>query len=348
MIEGNTLVESGPRPTIIQRKLRFAVLFGNEANGFQGTQKGKADKYHAAIAMSTSVAPDWVPVVLLVTAIVGAPTGIYLFYRGFAVLARKRLIQNIPRSTIRSASIGEVEVTGKAAGPYTILSPLSQTECYFYLTEAHLIGASAQRWVSRKRYLESLSVPFFLEDETGSVMIDARGAEIDLPCTYNKVVSMSTDGHCIRHFLRRRHLPDSGIRLVEYCIADADRLFILGTLAENSSGQNAAFPVTTEPGFLTREAADIQRREVLEFMKVPVPVDYQAEPRGDKEGREFDLSPPVLIRKASTPFVISRYSVREVIQHMKWQSLLYIWGGPVLSLASVAYFLATLARFGKR
>jgi hypothetical protein len=297
--------------------------------------------------MSASLSPDRVAVALFVIAILGGPTGIYLFYRGFTVLARKRLIQNIPRSTIRSAAIGEVELAGKATGPYTILSPLSQTECYYYLTEAHLIGEPGQRAVSRKRGLESLSVPFFLEDETGSVMIDARGAEIDLPSTYNEVVSMSTAGDCVRHFLRRRNLPDSGIKLVEYCIADADQLFVLGALAENSCVPNAALPITNQPGLLSRESADIQRREVLQCMQVPIPVDYPTELRGHTETREFDLSPPVLIRKASAQFVISRHSVREVLQHMKWKSLLYIWGGPALSLASLAYVLTMMARFVK-
>lgn len=64
--------------------------------------------------MSASLSPDRVAVALSVIAIAGAPTGIYLFYRGFTVLARKRLIQNIPRSTIRSAAIGQVELAGKA------------------------------------------------------------------------------------------------------------------------------------------------------------------------------------------------------------------------------------------
>lgn len=296
------------------------------------------------MAMSTAVSPDWLPVAQLVISVIGVPAGIYLFYRGFAVLARKRLIEDIPRSTIRSASIGEVEVTGKAAGPYTILSPLSQTECYYYRAEAHLLGEPLHRSLARKRWVENLSVPFFLDDETGSVMIDARGAEIDLSCTYDEEVSTSTPGDCIRHFLQRRDLPDNGIRLVEYCIADADQLFVLGTLAENSSGHEAASSATNEPGFLSREAADLQRREVLEYMHVPVPADYQTELGGYGQAREFDLSPPVLIRKASAPFVISRYSQREVIQHMHWQSLFYIWGGPVLTLASLAYLLARLAR----
>ena len=53
-------------------------------------------------------------------------------FRGFGLLRRKLLIQSVPSSTVRSAALGLVEVSGTATGPYSIISPLSETECYFY------------------------------------------------------------------------------------------------------------------------------------------------------------------------------------------------------------------------
>lgn len=65
-------------------------------------------------------------------AALGILIGPYLFYRGFRLLQRKRLIMDIPRSTIRGAALGPVEVSGKAVGPYTLVSPLSKRDCLYY------------------------------------------------------------------------------------------------------------------------------------------------------------------------------------------------------------------------
>jgi hypothetical protein len=52
-----------------------------------------------------------------VWAVIAVAAGVYLFYRGFRKLQRKRLILNIPTSKVRSASMGLVEVNGHAIGP---------------------------------------------------------------------------------------------------------------------------------------------------------------------------------------------------------------------------------------
>src|SRR6266436_1542390 len=54
-------------------------------------------------------------------AILGIVFGPYLFYRGFRVLQLKRTIMNVPRSTVRGAALGPVEISGKALGPYTLI-----------------------------------------------------------------------------------------------------------------------------------------------------------------------------------------------------------------------------------
>ena len=73
-----------------------------------------------------------VPMNLLAAAAAGVAGGLYLFYRGFRLLQRKRLILNTPASKIRSASMGLVEINGLATGPYVISSPMKQVSCYYY------------------------------------------------------------------------------------------------------------------------------------------------------------------------------------------------------------------------
>src|SRR5205814_8200132 len=65
-------------------------------------------------------------------AVLGVVFGPYLFFRGFRALQLKRIIINVPRSSVRAAALGPVEVSGKAVGPYTLVAPLSKMECLCY------------------------------------------------------------------------------------------------------------------------------------------------------------------------------------------------------------------------
>jgi len=113
-------------------------------------------------------------------AFVGAFAGVYLFYRGFRLLQRKRLILNTPASKIRSAAMGLVEINGLAVGPYTMLAPITGVPCYYFHTIAwqwQQRGKNSE-WV--KVADESLHVPFFLDDNTGRVLVNPQGAEMDI------------------------------------------------------------------------------------------------------------------------------------------------------------------------
>src|SRR5262249_23766439 len=122
------------------------------------------------------------PESLLVFAGMGAAVGVFWFVRGFRFLQRKRLILNTPASKIRSASMGLVEVSGLAAGPYVMISPLKRAECYYYRSVAWQLKQSGKSSEWEKVAEESLHVPFYLDDETARVLVDPRGAEMDLHC----------------------------------------------------------------------------------------------------------------------------------------------------------------------
>src|SRR5438309_7251140 len=76
------------------------------------------------------------PESLLIWSAIAAIAGVYWFYKGFRLLQRKRLILNTPASKIRSASMGLVEISGLATGPYVLTSPMKQSECYYYRSVA--------------------------------------------------------------------------------------------------------------------------------------------------------------------------------------------------------------------
>jgi len=58
----------------------------------------------------------------------------------------------------------------------------------------------------------------------------------------------------------------------------------------------------------------------------------------------FDPHPSVALMKGShnPTFLISWHSQRDLLAELSWKSALYIWGGPILTLACVAFVLSRL------
>jgi hypothetical protein len=172
--------------------------------------------------------------------VVGFCAGIYLFIHGFFLLQRRRLILDTPASKIRSASMGMVEVNGLAVGPYTMIAPITSRSCYYYRTlvwEWKRRGRSSQ-WV--KVASECMHLPFFLDDNTGQVMVDPRGAELDLHRDFQQefcdgfFTTKEPAPDNVHSFLVRHGIVTSSkIKVEEFCIKPKNSLFILGTLAEN-------------------------------------------------------------------------------------------------------------------
>ena len=184
----------------------------------------------------------------------GAVGGVYLFYRGFRTLQRERLIRDTPTSKIRSASIGLVEVSGLAVGPYTVPAPISGLPCYYYRTTAWQWQRRGKNneWV--KVADECLHVPFFLDDNTGRLLVDPRGAEMDIHCDFKQEFSNSFFSTSlgvpanVSNFLARHGVGDDRkIKVEEYCIKPKNALFILGTLAQNPGLELRPAPVASLP-----------------------------------------------------------------------------------------------------
>ena len=253
----------------------------------------------------------------------GAALGIYLFFRGFALLKRKRLVLDTPRSTVRAAALGPVELSGQAAGPYTLISPLSETDCYYYrLVTTHLHDKM------KRRSFEQCA-PFFLDDGTGQLMVDPGGAEIQ----FSPLATLESGyiPEYLRHFLAQHGIPVADlVKVEEFCIRPDDKIVIFGTLQENpwprpqAEGEEQVGRIG--PGFLSEAAADLQHRAVLDFHP------GMASAATRNSSRQFDLYPPVILNKGATPFFISTFSQQEVVQNLALQSALYIWGGPALTL----------------
>jgi len=187
-----------------------------------------------------------------VWAAVGACAGVYLFYRGFRLLQRKRLIMDTPASKIRSASMGLVEISGLAVGPYTLPAPITGAPCYYYRTLAWQWkqNGKSSSWV--KVAEESMHVPFYLDDNTGRVLVDPQGAEMDIHRDFHEEFSNSLFSSSLEvpanicSFLGRHGVEtDKKIKVEEYCVKIKNFLFVLGTLAENHGLTASPTPVRT-------------------------------------------------------------------------------------------------------
>ena len=133
-----------------------------------------------------------------------------------------------------------VELNGLAVGPYTMIAPITERPCYYHRTmvwEWKRQGRSSQ-WV--KVASECMHVPFFLDDNTGKVMVDPRGADLDLHRDFQQefcdsfftLKEEAPPG--VHRFLSRHGVNTSNkIKVEEFCIKPKNSLFLLGTLDEN-------------------------------------------------------------------------------------------------------------------
>jgi hypothetical protein len=194
------------------------------------------------------------PANLLVFAVIGAAAGVYWFVTGFRLLQRKRLVINTPSSKVQSAAMGLVEISGLAASPYVMVSPLRRAECYYYRSVAWQLKQQGKNreWV--KVAEETLHVPFYVDDGTGKVLVDPRSAEMDLhrdlQQEYHRSVLFNGPEmpRCVADFLTRHGVdPDKHIKVEEYCIKPKNFLFVLGTLS-----QNPGFDATVAPAWAER------------------------------------------------------------------------------------------------
>src|SRR5947199_24357 len=230
------------------------------------------------------------------------------------MLQRKRLILNTPSSKVRSAAMGLVEINGLATGPYTMPAPISAVPCYYYRTMAwrwERRGKSSE-WV--KVADESLHVPFYLDDNTGRVLVDPRDAEMDIHRDFHEEYSHSLFSTHIEvpatvsGFLARHAIStDNKIKIEEYCIKPKNALFVLGTLAENPGVSVSASPVPTAP--------------------------YGMHSISFKMQGALSAEAAAAMESALPGIMVARNS------SLAWKSALMIWGGPLLTLVCV-YILA--------
>jgi len=225
----------------------------------------------------------------------GVVAGILGFFRGFKIRSKRKLIENIPTSTVRGMAVGLVEAQGKAAVFRGLLrSQFAKADCVFYRykVEEHQGSGKNSQWVTVAEYTSPEF--FYLEDDTGKALVNPMNAELHLG-TDRKfstgfgagdkdefLMGLSDLGITARGFMGF----EKNMRCSEIYILPGDFVYIMGTACPDIPSQGSA------KGF-----------ENLCLRK---------------EGDSF--------------FCISDKSEKELLASLGGQMYLFLYGGPVLTV----------------
>jgi E3 Ubiquitin ligase len=178
---------------------------------------------------------------LTLWACLAAVAGLYFFFHGFQLFARKRSLAHAPASTVLRASPGPAAISGMATGPYTLSAPLTGQRCFLYQTTAWQQSQSGRKQEWEKVAQETLHLPFFVEDSTGQLLVEPLGAELDLHQNLREEYGLSSPSlgqdnipPRVSVFLARHGVAfGRPIRVEERSLQPDTPVFIAGTVTEN-------------------------------------------------------------------------------------------------------------------
>ena len=148
----------------------------------------------------------------------GMLLGAGLVVFGFVVLRRKRLLENVPTSRIRSVAMGFAELLGRAKIRTPLSAPYSGIPCVYFkykVEEERRNSRGGRDWTTVEK--GASSEPFYLQDETGALLVDPDGAEAELERSYRTIERGEGWFAC-----RRRYS--------EWWIVSGQKLFVAGTV----------------------------------------------------------------------------------------------------------------------
>ncbi len=281
---------------------------------------------------------------LLIYAAAGCCAGIFFFFKGFKKFWKKRLIQNIPTSRVRSLAMGLVELSGRSVPDVILTAPYSGAECVFYhiiaerLVDRYTRHGRTRQWV--KEYEMKTDIPFFIEDDTGSVAVDPRGASLDLSLNYSRV--------------------DHPMRYSEYVIRAGEGIYVLGTAQRMASIEDK---MATEVEERLRAIAENPDEKIKldtnndmwidesewqaarDRLREEVRADFSHAEEMARQAHKVPgrLADVVISRGAlERYFILSSRSEKELLAHYGRKVSLYVFGGALLAVVSLAAIIFLL------
>ena len=119
--------------------------------------------------------------------LLGTGAGVWIFFKGFRVFREFKIVADTPCMPVRSIPMGLVQVRGQALADQLIPSPITHTPCCFYQVKIeHYETGEHGGW---KHYRTDMDgAKFYVQDQTGKVLVDSYSAEYDLPESPPRIV----------------------------------------------------------------------------------------------------------------------------------------------------------------
>ena len=262
--------------------------------------------------------------------LIGIAFGLYSFWKGFRTFQEFRVVEDTPEIAIRSVSMGLVRVHGKADGPRQILSPVSHSSCYFYKVDIEKWETSRNRsgWQHLRTDLQG--VPFSLQDQTGTLLVDPTGAEYDIIRTAQREIGGTS-------FSLGSSVPRAadGKPLAQSTVSEEE---LRGYVAR---GGMAAIPGLLSSAFFGGSATG--RYRLTEYCIQPGHW-YDVTGTCTENPRPQDDNDRNLISKGvnEPTFLISWRAAKDVEKKLWNRAALMIFGGAAVAVACLAFLLAHL------
>jgi hypothetical protein len=287
---------------------------------------------------------------------VGAGAGLVAFVHGFRAWRRLRLIEDTPTARVRSMALGRVELQGRAGARVELEAPLTGLPCVFFRYEIDEERRSGRRrsWTTIARG-DSNAEGFYLADETGRVLVDPTGAELQLDCDWH--ATDPTLGPRLVQALDRHGIAPDGwlfrkrLRFREWRIATGDPLYVLGV-------------AQPRPGLAEERRAKITGRLTALKGDAAAMAELDADRDGRVDGDEWEVARRRVVEAVAgerdadrvvvgaapdreSPFFVSDRPEARVLSRHRLEAFAGVFGGAALTLACGALLLDRFGRLGR-
>jgi E3 Ubiquitin ligase len=254
--------------------------------------------------------------------VIGLVVGLLFFFRGLRFYRKTLVVADTPSTAIRSIAMGLAQVHGTAKGDGAFPSPVSGVPCYAFKVQIERWRQHSNRGGWSHYRTDVNGTRFYLEDNTGHIQVDPRGADLDLPTNCRRTVpetswSMRTD--------KEADFPSTEADATGMEVRSEDDLM---EYAEGVGGPS------------------VNRYRFTEYCILP--------------GKEYDVLGPCMENPRSTgpddrnligkganerSYLISSKAAGQLERSLRWKSALMVWGGIALTAACATLILAEFGLF---
>jgi len=175
--------------------------------------------------------------------------GVILFLSGLNDYRKKKLIENIPTSKIRSIAMGLVEIKGKAVVcKKKFKSLITKKDCVFFKTVVQRLVRSGKHSHWSTIFTKGGMVDFYLKDDTGKVVIHPVKAEFDLKPAFKYQTGLGRGlTKNLEAFLKKNKISYKGffgfhqtLRFIEHVLPVNGNVYVMGDAVVNPSAAKLA------------------------------------------------------------------------------------------------------------